>query len=62
MGNQCSLKGKMTCPLLGANSPWVSCIFAHLLSKRLVCFIKDSCQGCLYSKQFVMRFTLFSLE
>lgn len=29
---------------------------AHLPSKRLVCFIKDSCQGCLYSKQPVMRF------
>lgn len=64
MSNQCSLKVKMTCPRLGANSPWVSCISAHLPSKMLVCFIKDSFQGCLYSKQLVMRFlySLFSLE
>lgn len=35
--------------------------FAHLPSKMLVCFIKDSFQGCLYSKQLVMRFLLFSI-
>lgn len=56
MSHQCSLKGKMTCPLLGTNFPWVSCPSAHLLSKMLVHFIKDSFQGCLYSKQPVMRF------